>query len=93
MNLHKLLARHDEMKELKHIEKVTLAKFDQLKKLTIQEALFEREEVIGPEGLILFTYKTSTPIRIDTTRLQKEMPEIAKQFEVISEVKTFRIIN
>lgn len=67
------------------------AREDELK-TQVMSAFGDAEEITY-QGRKLATWKTQTTTRIDTTRLKKEMPDIAAQFTTSSESRVFRLIK
>lgn len=65
------------------------AREDELK-TRIMSAFGDAEEIYYM-GRKLATWKTQTTNRVDTTRLKKEMPDIAAQFTTSSESRVFRL--
>lgn len=65
------------------------AREDELK-TQVMSAFGDAEEITYM-GKKLATWKNQTANRVDTTRLKKEMPDIAAQFTTSSESRVFRL--
>lgn len=81
---HDLLNVRDEIKEMeKHAE---------LLEQQIKEVMADAQDGTV-DGVRVVSWKTSTRNTMDTTRLRKEMPEIAEQYNKETPVRVFRVLS
>lgn len=78
-----------ELESIGQQKKQLEAREDELK-TQVMSAFGDAEEITYM-GKKLATWKTQTSNRVDTTRLKKEMPDIAAQFTTSSESRVFRL--
>lgn len=80
-----------ELEAISQQKKQLEAREDELK-TKVMSAFGDAEEITYM-GRRLATWKTQTTTRVDTTRLKKELPDIAAQFTTSSESRVFRLIK
>lgn len=80
-----------ELEEIGRQIKQLEAREDELK-TQIMSAFGDAEEITYM-GRKLATWKTQVTNRVDTTRLKKEMPDLAADFTVSSESRVFRLVK
>lgn len=83
MNINEIMKEYAEYKRIKEEAENML---DSLKLAIIAE-MGDNETLQGNEHKA--TFKTVLGSRIDTTAIKKELPEIAKQYTIVTETKRF----
>lgn len=83
-----LIARVNELQELKRMQEELTAEIDALQD-EIKAAMGETETIIA--GAFKVSYKLVTSTRIDTTALKKDLPDVAERYSKVTTCRRFTV--